>query len=393
MSNPSRHGFFFAISVDIPHPISKLTQQPQTTTTMKLTVKLALASLLAAAISTNASAQNATATTDPVGYVKQQMVGGSDSFISLSFPRQVFSTGAISSVNGSSITLSISEPLTDDQLVYAAGTQPNTYYAQIMSGPARGQYATITANTESSITAEFESDILNSLSAGDQLSIFPYWTLGTLFPSSDAGLSFIASTNNLNSGRRTEVIMPDVSSTGINKAPEGIYFFNSNWRRVGNVGVNANDTIILPDSFLTIRGNNYASNTELVMTGSVISKFVVPLIAGTVKTDNPVGIPIPARMTFGQLNLVQSGAFTQSTNNLNSGRRDELIVYTANSVTPAINRSPEGIYFYNGFWRKVGEVGIDRTEELLPDDAVLVIRKYQTNETVTVDWPIQISLN
>jgi uncharacterized protein (TIGR02597 family) len=360
---------------------------------MKLPAKLAIASMALFPAANLSFGETATATTDPVGYVKQQMVGGGDTFISLSFPREMFRSGVVTSVNGSAISLTVSEPLSANELVYVAGTQPNTYYAQIMSGSASGQYATITANTDSSITAEFEADILGALVAGDRVAIFPYWTLGTLFPAADAGSSFIASTSNLGSGRRTEIILPDLASTGINKAPEGTYFFNSNWRRVGNVSANANDTIILPDAYLTIRGNNYASNTELVMTGSVVSKFVVPLTAGTIKTDNSIGIPIPARLTFDQLNLVQSGAFTASTNNLGSGRRDELIVYTANANTPAFNRSPEGTYFYNGFWRKVGDVSADRSGELLPENAVLVIRKYETNQTVTVDWPIQISLN
>ncbi|AHF94546.1 hypothetical protein OPIT5_20175 [Opitutaceae bacterium TAV5] len=323
----------------------------------------------------------------PRGYVKYDLLSESDTFVALPVERSLVFQGKISSVLGNTIILDGDPDFIPASLRYSEGVQENTYYLQILSGTAAGYYSTVIDNGADDITAEFSPDIISRIQPGDAIAIRPYWTLGTLLPSADAGQSFIASTNNLSSGRRTEILFPDLLSQGINKSVESTYFFNSYWRKVGDISPDRGDAAIPPDGYIIISGTNYAQDTSLLVLGEVpTGPRVIPLVTVSgQQNDNLAGLNVPVDLTLDQLNLVGSDRpFTVSTNNLQSGRGDELTVF--DNSQRAKNKSGSDTYFYNGYWRKVGSVTEDQGSLKLPAGSAIVIRKKAGVATAIDDW-------
>lgn len=328
--------------------------------------------------------------TQPVGAVSVQSGAEADTIFSLTLVRPAAFTGLVSAKSASALTLGGSG-FTVGQFAYSAGVQPNTFYVQVLTGAAAGQFATITSSGVDSVTTEFESDILSDIAIGDSVVIRPYWTLGTVFPATGAGSSFIASTSNLAGGRRTEILVPNVAGTGLNRAPVATYFYNSFWRRTTSVGTNQNDTILLPDSFVIVRGNNYATPTGLTLVGDVNTySHTVPLLAtATGRNDNLVGVPFPADISLNNLGLIGAGGFVASTSNLAGGRGDELLVYNVSAAGK--NRAPAATYFYNGFWRQTTAVGTNQNATVIPAGSAIIIRKKEFAGGQLTDWKINFA--
>lgn len=343
----------------------------------------ALSALLGICIALPASAQSVT--TVPVGAVTLEALANSDSYFSIPLVRPSIFEGVVSAKSGTTLSLS-GASFGTNELQYAAGIQSNTYYIQIASGAASGQFSTILSNTANAVATEYESDILGSVQVGDRVVIRPYWTLGTLFPASSAGASFVASTSNFTAGRRTEILFPDVTTVGVNKSPASLYFFNSYWRKSGSVSENKNDTIIPPDTYIIIRGNNYATSTKLVISGAVQPgpQVVSLLSSSSTRNDNPAGGVLPIDTPLEDLNLVEEGAFIVSTSNFTAGRGDELLLF--DNAIAAKNKAPSTVYFYNSYWRKSGSVATNQNTTLIPAGSAYVIRKKQTLSNETTDW-------
>ena len=365
-----------------PHGAASSWSQVLSYTFMKKILPICFASV--ALLSQVSFAQEATTT--PVGAVTVALKANSDTLVSFPFPRSISNQGSVQSIVGNLISITPDSPMTPNQYVYQAGVQPNTYYIQVKSGGAKGQYSTVAGNSDTSITTEFEPDILASVSAGDRVAIYPYWTLGTVFPASDAGLSFVSSTSNLGSGRRTEILVPNAASVGVNKPAGSTYYFNGFWRLQGSISANRNDDVLLPDSYMIVRGNNYSSDTELRFTGAVTEYQAISITSATILNDNQIGLPIPKNVTLDGLQLFQQAAFAASTSNLGSGRRDELLVYDSTSEIASKNRPSKATFYYNGFWRKQGEVGTNQNTTVIPAGSILVIRKYPTATAQVYDW-------
>lgn len=343
----------------------------------------ALLACLAIGVGLTSRAQSVA--TAPVGAVVLEAPANSDSYFSIPLVRPAVYEGVVEAKSGNALTLK-SASFAAGGLQYQAGVQSNTYYAQIASGSAAGQFSTILSNTAQAVTCEYEQDILDSVQVGDKIVIRPYWTLGTVFPDSAAGTYFVASTSNLSSGRRTEILFPDLVTVGVNKSPNSIYYYNLFWRRVGAVSVNRNDVIIPPDTFFVIRGNAYSASTKTVVTGVVqLNPSTVSLLTSSAgKNDNPLGTTTPVPMAFSALNLTASGAFTASTSNLSSGRGDEILVFDNSQI--AKNKAPSAIYYFNSFWRKVGETSVNHNTSTIPVGAALIVRKKQGALSQVVDW-------
>ena len=342
-----------------------------------------LLSLIAAAGLSATSLFAQSVSTTPVGALSFTAKANSDTMVAVPLARPVAFSSTVSSVAGTTITLP-SSSLTANQFQYVSGTQPNTYYIQLTSGPKTGHYSTVLSNTTNSITTEFESDILTAIQAGNSFEIRPYWTLGTIFPSGDANVSYVASTSNLASGRRTEILIPDFTNIGANKAASAIYFYNSFWRKSGDTATNRNDVILPPDGYITIRGNTYVNDTALTVVGSVPPVAqTTTLLAATIQNDNPVGISVPVDRTLSQLGLSPS-IFVSSTNNLASGRGDELLVFDNAAVGK--NKAASAVYFFNGFWRRSGATAADQSSTIIPAGSAIVIRKKAQATAQAIDW-------
>ena len=343
-----------------------------------------------------------TATTDPVGY---SMVGAynsggtytgitanSDSVISLPFTLPPAYVGSIGSVSqGTSVITVASTPnwSTNQYGKYGlAGAPalptgytnpaPSRYYALIgpnaatTTTPKEGCYYPIVSNDANSLTLNLNSDDISGVTAGTQVLIIPYSTLGAIFPDSDvqAGTSFLASTNS--ASPLMSILIPNLAFIGINPGTAATYYYintvskgvpNIGWRLFGDKGTVDHSIDPLPvGSYFTIR-NSTSTVTSLTVTGSVLTKkLTTPLANETNKQqDNVVAVDRPVAQTLNQSGLIASGVFASSTSSANPV--DQLFVF--DNSKPQTNRSASATYYYintttkgglpNVGWRQFGQ--------------------------------------
>ena len=338
---------------------------------------LALALVLGALWSARAST---TAATAPVGFVALPALANSDTRVSVPLARASVYQDAVASVAGTVLTVTGTPGWTTNQFVQSLPSQPDSYYVQFKTGSAAGHFYTVTANAAATLTVDWNGGT-PGVTAGDEFELIPYWTLDTLFPASDAGVSFTASPSA--ASHNTELLFPDVTSTGINlPASATYYFFNGAWRKVGEADTTSFDsTALVPDTYVIQRNGSAAS--QLTIVGSVVTGPLAVMVAaqgGSAKQDNPVALRFAGTVTLAQSNLVGSGAFQASTSALL--RKDELLVY--DNAAAGINKPAAATYyFFNGAWRKVGSassVDFGSTAVFAPGTGVL-LRKAGTGGT------------
>jgi len=295
--------------------------------------------------------------TDPVGFVTLTTLSNSDTIFSTPLAQPEVFRGSVGTLGTVTVTATNSTTTvqasgtpgwTANAFVYASGTQSNTYYLRFRTGAKAGCYYTVTGNTTDTLTINLAGDLLTGAAPGDQFAIIPYWTLGTAFPASAAGTSFQASTAFT---RNTEILFPDQTSVGFNLAPTAIYYFlGSNWCQAGQpTSVSYNDTVLLPDSYVTIR-NTAFTGTISVLGGVITTPQSTPINSyQTTAQDNFVALSYPVDTTLNNLGL--SSTFVPSTA---FSRQDQLLVF--DNTTPAVNKSPSAVYYYlNGAWRQAGQ--------------------------------------
>ncbi len=293
------------------------------------------------------------------GSSRFSLLGNSDTLLSLPFVRPAFELGAIASISGNTIQFRANPGWTANQWVYNAPAQTNTYYLLVQSGAGEGNFWTITANSDQTVTLDAATGALSPLAAGDAVAVVAYWTLGSLFP---AGQSVHAS---LNPGsRRTEVLFPDLQGTGINLSATATYYFlNGAWRQVGQGGAIKNDDVVLPDMFVIVR-HNVPTNTTFTAQGAVLSgKLRIPVRRpGAGQQDNIIALARPNAVSLDNSGLISSGAFRASPSP--GARLDELLVF--DNSTTGFNKSAVATYYYwNGAWRKVGAGGASLGADLV----------------------------
>ena len=136
-------------------------------------------------------------TTDPVGFTTTSCLAPSDTYVSIPFTRPSEFTGTVQSASGNMLTINGTPGWANSQFVYAAGSQPNHYYVLIGNGgttnPKEGHIYQITGNGPNTLLIDATSDNLTGIVASTQVTVIPYWTLATIFPASDAGVSSCSS--------------------------------------------------------------------------------------------------------------------------------------------------------------------------------------------------------
>jgi uncharacterized protein (TIGR02597 family) len=254
--------------------------------------------------------------------------------------------------------------------------------------PKDGSCYTVASNGTNTLTLELNGDDISSVPAGSTVTVYPYWTLATVFPPSASGTSFIASTSPL--FRQTQILVPNSSETGINLATAATYYFyNGAWRLVGDSVTNShNDDIFIPDSYVTVR--NPAGTTTLVSMGNVQSgNFMVPLATeASGAQDNFVGICRPIDTSLNNLALATSGVFTSSTSS--QDLEDQILLVS--NTTATINKSASASYFYytgtsGTGWRLFGDsITNDHGGDVIPAGTGFIIRKAATAGGTTEFW-------
>ena len=288
-------------------------------------------------------------------------------------------------VNG--LAYNVASVTSDTALVLSrafTGTSGSGLAATYDHSPKEGSYYTVTDNGSNTLSVTLNGDSLASVAANTSVSLIPYWTLGTAFPSTDAGTSYIASTST--KSRATQILMPDLTGVGVNLAASSIYFYyNSAWRLFGgDYTVSYNDAVLPPLTYFTVR-NTTAATTFIPTGGVYMNRITVPLDTQAMASqDNAVTLARPTATTLNDLGLVSSGAFAASTSTKN--RADQLLVY--DNTTAAVNKAASAIYYYyNGAWRLFGgDTTIDYGLTSIGYGAGFTIRKAANGTGATSFW-------
>lgn len=305
--------------------------------------------------------------TDPVGFTTTSCLSNSDTFVSNPFTRPAVFLGAIASSSGSTISVSGAPGWLTNQFVYTQGSQPNHYYALIGAGtpsnPKEGHFYAITGNTASALTLDTTNDDLSGIPPSAKVSVIPFWTPATIFPASDANVSFTPTTSP--PAYKTLLRVPNYSAAGINLPYASEYYFNSGaWQRVSPAGV-GNDDPLQPDGYFVVRNSNGAPTLPLTNLGGVLLKKTSTLLATAASPgqDNPLGIIRPLDVSLNAAGL--SSVF---------GPSDQLLLF--NNAVAAFDKTPSAIYTYDSHWRLSGDpTAADHGGDLIPQGTGFVVRR------------------
>ena len=268
------------------------------------------------------------------------------------------------------------------------GTSGSGLTATYDHSPKEGSYYTVTANGTNTVTVNLNGDSLSTVTAGTTVTLIPYWTLGTAFPASDAGTSYVTSTSTATRNYQTQIYMPDMTSAGINLASPISYFnYNSSWRLAGSDGTASyDDTVLPPTSYFTVR--NTATATTFTPTGGVyMNRVTAPLdTQASGGQDNAVSVPRPVATALNDLGLITSGAFAVSNSPATRSLQDTLLTYD-NTAIGTNKASPVSYYYYNGGWRLTGSDGTaDYGATTIPYGTGFTIRKVAVSTGATSFW-------
>ena len=348
------------------------------------------------------STAQTTATSEPVGFTTTSCLSSSDTFVSLSFTRAAEFVGAISSAAGSTINISGTTGWTSDQFVYNGTSQHNHYYALIGTGggPKEGHFYNITGNSATALTVDTSTDNLSSIPADAQVLVIPHWTLATIYPASDANISFTPTASVPT--YKTE-ILPNFAFAGSNLPTLPTYYFDgstSKWRRVGDGGADYGDDVIAPNSYFVVRNANGAPTLPLTNVGSVLTKkFATPLVTTAVAQpkDNAAAMIRPVDVALNATGLSPTdGSFVASTlssstrNDSRLALKDQLLLF--DNTQAAMDKSPTAVYYYldaigkAAGWKLSGDGLTDHGNDVIPAGSAIVIRKARTLSAQTVFW-------
>jgi len=344
-------------------------------------LNLSLAILALAAMSVNAQT---TVNSDIVGYTKLTLAAGSDTILAPQLQRPLAHTGAVGSVvtSGDNATLSCTgATFIANGFQYVANTQPKTYFALVTAGTLTGTTFRVVSNGTGDLVVA--RDGLAVVSADiTAIELRPYWTLNTMFPSADSGVSFTPSTGTTTGGRRTQLVLPNFVAMGINRAPSTLYFYNptlADWVSTGATGVKAGDTIVEPGQYIVHR-NTGGTPVELNATvvGGLLTKSdsIYLATSSSAANDNPMALPRASDYLLSAIGFTDAN-FLQSTGKTTGGRRDQVLVYSTTGT--GINRAPSKIYFrFAGAWYDTSSTGTS-VDPTIPAGSAIVVRKYTSD--------------
>ena len=338
----------------------------------------------------------ATSTTPPVGYVKTTLLANSDTFIGTSLTRPPAYVGTVVSAAGTGISVSGDPQWELGAFTYVQGVQPNTYYVRLGAAPEgetnpfEGRTFKVEAGGASGliVTDPLNGD-LSTVPAGTKIEVIPYWTLGTLFPPEDEGVTFEESPSAL--ARKTLIILPNAEGEGVNLSSVATYYFTSSqWRKVGGGTTDFGDLIMFENNnpIILRNNNNGAQDRYFYLNGSVLEGKSVIIVKSKngIEQDNVYTLLSPVPKTLNELGLIASSSFLASSSPLSI--KDRLLIFSNDSVS--INKSSVATYYYlgngAGEWRKVGGGSVDYGNELVYPNVKIVLRKVKSDADEKLLW-------
>lgn len=360
-------------------------------------LRTSFAAIATTALAASALQAQTTATTDPVGFMTIATPTNNDTIIAAPLTKPPVFQGAVSSRSNFVITVSPSPGFGDLTSL--------PHYVQPVSGAQAGYIFDVATNDSNSITLVDNGVTPTGLDPSNSFKVVPYWTIGEIFPAADQNVSFTPS-GATGPSRRTQVLLPNTTNTGINRSAAVALFFVTNaadpinpavsyWRSTLTGTTNVNTTPIVPDSYFTVRNpTNAGTNLAVTIAGNVNTGAMAVQLDSTagVANDNYVSLGRPTDITLNDLGLIQSGAFLQSINATGPGRRDQLLVIS-NSVG-GINKSASVSYYYitNAGWRSTLTGTNDVGTNVIPAAIGYIVRKASNNPTATTFWTNNITI-
>jgi uncharacterized protein (TIGR02597 family) len=338
-----------------------------------------LATIAIIVVARASAVAQSTVTTDPVGFTATSCLANSDTYVGVPFTRPPEFIGTVQSVSGNVLTINGISGWSNNQFAYAASSQSKHYYLLIGSGGAtntkEGHIFPVAANGSNTLTVDTTAENLTGVTANTQIVLIPYWTPATVFPASDAGVSFTPTSSPPT--YQTLLRIPNYSAPGINQPYAAEYYFNNgSWQRVSPAGVGDDDPL-LPDSYFVVRNVNGAPTLPLTTLGSIMMKKVsVPLLtASNQQQDNPVTMIRPVDTTLDSNGLAPiDTSFLQG---------DQLLLF--DNTQQQIGKQPSKTYTFDDGWRLVGDTA-DHSKDIVPAGSAMLVRKASTRSGQAIYW-------
>lgn len=309
-----------------------------------------------------------------VGAIAIDLPAESDVIVSFPFKQSADFRGVIeSTVDDGTVRIVVATDSLTIGSFDSSGGIP-THYVVIESGTQQGIHVDIASNTASQISLTGGS--ATGLQVGDEIAVYPHWTLGSAFPNG------VANHEETEPGlRKIEIIIPKAVSSEGNMVPEGIfYFFNGAWRAVGGgLSSNVDATVFSPWRAMVIRNNDSAAKKALVYGEVIDAPIVIPLSESDVfAADNFVGLNRPLDIAINDLGLTSGGVFTETTDP--GDPQDMLIVYSSGAKKNKHLFPLAEYYYYNGGWReRAAGSGDDRGSDVISPGMGVAIRKIKVD--------------
>ena len=351
-------------------------------------------------ISFSSLSAQASASTNPVGFVSTEIFNGDDVVVGLQLERTSVYQGSVSSVLGNVVSL------LNANLDVLAGP----HYMLVVSSftpTMEGKWFEIQSNNFDSLTLVDNVQSLG-LTSSDIVKITPFWTLSELFPS---GKGVGVSSDPFSPV--SFVMIPDLTSSGVNLARNKFYFYHDGSSPiVGNIaGWYDNDNIfggtvdslpLSPETYIAIR-NQSGANQRYLMSGAVpVSTYSTNIVrlVDRVSQDNALVNPYPKSMT-----LSESGLKDVIDVTTNPFSPTDLILLYVNSQGSGTNVPPSKVYFYHdGSSSILGNVagwydndnifgGVVDNSVSIPGGGAFVVRKSSSGLAETRVWNPQLPYN
>ncbi len=320
--------------------------------------------------------------TSIIGFQTVPCPGGADTITSVPFhrtPSEPHATlEASPSINGSNATLSVA----DSPNYPAEAFTTEAHFLKFLTGPSAGSIFPVDSHTASEITIDRGTDPLAGVEDGDTFAVIPYWTLATLFPVASQS-AFHISPGVLLPDRRSELLLFDSTSDGIELAPDQIYFPTpGGWKQADKGFPDAGDTLLPPHLPFVIRHQVGADATTFYPMQTLDAG---PSAAGLRERadgpqDNAVSLTRPLAVKLKDLDL--GSAFADSASTDPADRADQLFLYE--SLAGAADNDPALVYFrVGGTWhRDDGNSYPIANDEEIPAASGMLLRKAPGSDIV-----------